>query len=70
MKAKISRTEKEIRAKIKELIGDSSNFTSDNYGSEAADNGFHEVYFSEWSSQETLEKFVEWLYGKKIFKDK
>ena len=56
---------KEIQKKIKELVDDEDNFTSDNYGSESADNGFFEVYYSEYNAEETFNKFVEWLFNKK-----
>jgi hypothetical protein len=58
------RTKKEIDDKIKELISDSDNFTSDNYGSEAADNGIYELYYSEFASEITLNNFVKWLFEK------
>ena len=51
----------EIEDKIKELVSDKSNFISDNYGSEGADNGEYEVFFSEYSTQNTLEQFAKWL---------
>ena len=59
------RTDEEIQKKIKELVDDEDNFTSDNYGSESADNGFFEVYYSEYNAEETFNKFVEWLFNKK-----
>lgn len=55
------KSEKEIKKKIAELVKDGDNFTSDNYGSEAADNGFAETYYSEYKTEETLTKFAEWL---------
>lgn len=58
------RTEKEIDKKIKELIGDSDNFTSDNFGSEGHSNGYYEVNFSEFASENTLRKFADWMLGK------
>jgi hypothetical protein len=58
---KIVRTNKEIKEKIEELISDSSNFITDNYGSEGADNGYFEIYFSVYTTKNTLENFVNWL---------
>jgi hypothetical protein len=43
---KIVRTKEEIENKIKELFSDDSNFITDNYGSEATDNGeFENILF-------------------------
>lgn len=61
---KTNRTIKEIENKIKELVKDSDNFTSDNYGSEAGDNGYYEIYFSETASELTLIEFTNWLFKK------
>lgn len=60
------KTKEEIEERIKELIDDESNFVSDNYGSESADNGFYEVHFSQWTTEETLRKFVNWIFEEKI----
>jgi len=67
IKVDFMKSKEEVEKKIKEIVKDSDNFTSDNYGSEAADNGFYEVNYSEWSSEETLKRFAEWLLDKKIF---
>lgn len=63
---KIVRTDEEIEKYIAETCNNnnSDNFTSDNYGSEAADNGDFEIYYSEYASIETLRKFVKWLTNK------
>jgi len=58
------RSEDEIKKKIAELIKDGDNFTSDNYGSEAADNGSFETFYSEFYTEQTLNKFVDWLFKK------
>lgn len=58
---KIVRTDKEIEDYITKICRNSDNFTSDNYGTEAADNGEFEIYYSEYSSTNTLKNFVEWL---------
>ena len=58
------RTEKEIQKYINNLIDDPNNFTSDNYGSEAADNGEYELYFSSYMTELTLKKFADWLLNK------
>jgi len=55
------KTEKEIEDKIEEIVSDPDNFVVDNYGSEAADNGFYDECFSELSATNTLNKFVKWL---------
>lgn len=55
------RTEKEIENKIEELSNNSDNFVTDNYGSEASDNGFYEENFSEILTKETLKNFAKWL---------
>ena len=61
MKNKIcKRTDKEIRDKISELVKDDDNFISDNYGSESADNGIYEIYYSEYMTETTLTEFVKW----------
>ena len=62
-----TKSKEEIEAKIKELIKDPDGFTSDNYGSEAADNGYFEVHFSKSSTEETLKAFAEFILGKEIF---
>ena len=67
---KITRTDKEIEAEIKRICDDSDNFTSDNYGSEAADNGFFEIYYSEYLSEKTLTNFLNWLTTKNIENEK
>lgn len=61
---KTNKTKEEIENKIKELVEDSDNFTSDNYGSEAADNGYYEIYYSEFATENTLNNFVNWLFEK------
>lgn len=58
------KSKNEIKKKISEICKDRDNFTSDNYGSEAADNGIYETYYSEWSAEKTLNDFVEWLFKK------
>lgn len=58
------RTEKEIKTEIARICKDTDNFISDNYGSEAADNGLSEIYYSEYSSINTLNNFVKWLFEK------
>jgi len=57
------RTKKEIEAEIIRICDDANNFTTDNYGSEAADNGEYETYYSEFSAIQTLRQFAEWLMG-------
>ena len=59
----LPRTEADIEKEINRLINDDSNFISGNYGSEAADNGEYEVYFSKYSTEETLKRFAKWLLG-------
>ena len=59
----LPRTEADIEKEINRLINDDSNFISDNYGSEAADNVECEVYFSKYSTEETLKRFAKWLLG-------
>jgi hypothetical protein len=61
---KIVRTNKEIEKYIADICISSDNFTSDNYGTESADNGEFEIYYSEYASVETLKKFVKWLTNK------
>lgn len=61
---KTNKTKEEIEKKIKELVEDSDNFTSDNYGSESADNGYYEIYYSEFATENTLTNFVNWLFEK------
>lgn len=61
---KTNKTKEEIEKKIKELVEDSDNFTSDNYGSESADNGYYEIYYSEFTTEDTLTNFVNWLFEK------
>ena len=55
------RTEKEIESRIKEIVSNADNFTSDNYGSEAADNGIYELFYSEFAAENTLNNFKNWL---------
>ncbi len=59
------RTEKEIKSKIKEIVGDSENFTTDNFGSLEADSGYYEERYSESLSEITLIEFKKWLLGEK-----
>ena len=59
----LPRTEAEIQKEINRLIEDDNNFISDNYGSEAADNGEYEIYFSKYQTEETLKRFAKWLLG-------
>lgn len=66
MNKKIIRTEREIADKISEITKDGDNFTSDNYGSESADNGDFEVYYSEYNSTYTMTNFVKWLTNNDI----
>lgn len=61
---KTNKNKEEIEKKIKELVEDSDNFTSDNYGSEAADNGYYETYYSEFATENTLTNFINWLFEK------
>jgi len=58
------RTEKEINAYIKKLAKNPDNFTYDNYGSEAADNGIYELEYSEYQTKETLKNFAKWMLKK------
>ena len=58
---KIIRTKREITWKIKALAGKSDNFTNDNYGSEACDNGDYRVEFSSYEAEKTLKEFMKWL---------
>ena len=55
------RTEKEIKSKIKEIVGDSENFTTDNFGSFESDNGNYWERYSEYLSERTLIEFKNWL---------
>lgn len=55
------KTKEEIKKEIKRLIKEQDNFCSDNYGSEASDNGYYEVQFSEDNTKNTLNKFAEWI---------
>lgn len=59
----LPRTEADIEKEINRLVEDDSNFISDNYGSEAADNGEYEIYFSKYSTAETMKRFTKWLLG-------
>jgi len=59
---KTNRTKEEIENKIKEILEDGDNFTSDNYGTESADNGFYVTYYSEFATENTLRNFVDWLF--------
>lgn len=59
----LPRTEAEIEKEINRLVEEDSNFISDNYGSEAADNGEYEIYYSKYSTAETMKKFAKWLLG-------
>ena len=59
---KIKRTDEEIKAEIARICEDEDNFTSDNYGSESADNGISEIYYSKYSAEETMKNFVKWLF--------
>ncbi len=58
---KIIRTDKEIESEITKLLKDKDNFVENNYGSEAADNGEYEEFFSSHMTRKTLENFVKWL---------
>jgi hypothetical protein len=58
------RTSEEIDAEIKRICEDRDNFTTDNYGSEAADNGNFEVNYSEYMTENTMKNFVIWLFKK------
>ena len=58
---KITRTKEEIDAYIREVVSDADNFTSDNYGSESADNGIYEIYYSDSDAENTLRVFLRWL---------
>jgi hypothetical protein len=59
----LPRTEADIEKEINRLVEEDSNFISDNYGSEAADNGEYEIYFSKYSTAETMKRFAKWLLG-------
>lgn len=59
----LPRTEADIEKEINRLVEEDSNFISDNYGSEAADNGEYEIYFSKYSTAETMKRFARWLLG-------
>ena len=61
----LPRKAEDIHKEIKRLIKDDSNFVRDNYGSEAADNGEFEIYFSEHATEATLKRFAKWLLGDK-----
>ena len=56
------RTKEQIAEKIFRIKSNGDNFTSDNYGSEAADNGEYEIYYSEYSAENTMKNFVKWLF--------
>ena len=58
------RTTEEIEQEIKRICSDADNFTSDNYGSEAADNGKFQISYSKYSSENTMRSFVKWLFEK------
>ena len=55
------RTEEDIKNKISELINDDTNFITDNYGTEAADNGEYSIYFCMSATENTLNSFAKWL---------
>jgi hypothetical protein len=57
----MARSKKEIEKKIEELTNNSDNFVTDNYGSEAADNGLYEENFSSHTTSDTLRSFAKWL---------
>jgi hypothetical protein len=59
-----NKSKSEIKKKITEICNDRDNFTTDNFRSEAADNGNFEINFSEFTTEDTLNKFVEWLFKK------
>jgi hypothetical protein len=58
---KIIRNEEQIKKEINRLLKDRSNFVTDNYGSEAADNGEYEESFDKYQTEITLNNFVKWL---------
>jgi len=62
MNMKTIRTEEEIKAEIARICEEADNFTSDNYGSESADNGNFEIYYSKYSAEKTMTKFLIWLF--------
>ena len=51
----------QIETKIKELVADQDNFVGDNYGTESADNGEYETYFSPTTTEDTLRQFAAWM---------
>lgn len=57
------RTKEEIAEKISIIISDMDNFTYDNYGSESADNGDYQIFYSEYSAEKTICDFVKWLFN-------
>jgi len=54
-----------ITKEIRRLIAAGSNFTSDNYGSESADNGEYEILYDSYAAQKTLEAFAEFVITQK-----
>jgi hypothetical protein len=51
----------EIIKKAKYIAKDADNFTYDNYGSEACDNGYYELSYSEDKTEDTLIEFAKWI---------
>lgn len=60
------RSKEEIEKELKRICEDSDNFTSDNYGSESADNGIYELNYSEFATENTLRNFLKFLFEEKI----
>jgi len=58
------KTELEIKNKIKEIVGDCDNFTTNNFGSWESDYGDYSERYSEYLSERTLIEFKNWLLEK------
>jgi hypothetical protein len=58
------KTDAEIEAEITRICAVDSNFINDNYGSESADNGDFEIFYSQYNSESTLRNFVNWIFNK------
>jgi len=57
------KTKSEINKQIKKIAKNSDNFTYDNYGSEACDNGIYELNYSKDNTIKTLKEFAKWITG-------
>lgn len=55
------RNAEEIKIKIKNLVGDDTNFVNSYDGT-----GLHEEYYSESTTEETLKNYTNWLLEKEI----